>query len=163
MENMPNQHRVYAWMAIYPEFKARYKEARKQRADYHADKVVDIAERAEMSHKDSIPGLKLAADLHKWAAEKQDPESYGPPKDSGKGGGNSINITLHTGVLDSKSPSDIIVDMHGNFKGFDDGTQMAMDSSGSDSMGEAGSTIELSRDRFRTVESNISDNQEEQE
>ena len=67
--------------------------------------------------KDLIPGIKLAVDTHKWAAEKSDPERFAKPKEEGNNVG-SITINLQTGVLDKQAPADIVVDQFGNFQGF---------------------------------------------
>lgn len=123
--DMPTQTRFYAWLALYPELRIRYEQARKQRADCFHDKALEIA--LSMPNKDMVPGCKLAVDTLKWAAEKASPDYYGK-KEEKASGGTAINITLHTGVLDSQAPKDIIVDEFGNFKGFDDGTYREEDS-----------------------------------
>lgn len=107
----------YKWLAIFPEFHKRYTEARKQRADYHFHRAVELADGAVGMAKDFIPGLKVAVDTHKWAAEKSDPERFAKPKDEGGMVGN-ITINLQTGVLDKQAPKDIVVDQYGNFEGF---------------------------------------------
>lgn len=109
----------YAWLSIYPEFKKRYTEARKQRADYHFHRVVELADGGIGMDKEFVPGLKLAVDAHKWAAEKSDPERFAKPKEEGNNNG-SITINLQTGVLDRQAPKDILVDQFGNFQGFGD-------------------------------------------
>lgn len=114
--NIPNPV-FYRWLAIFPEFNKRYIEARKQRADYHLHRAVELADGAVGTPKDFIPGLKLAVDTHKWAAEKSDPERFAKPKDEAAGVG-SITINLQTGVLDRQAPQDIVVDQYGNFQGF---------------------------------------------
>lgn len=107
----------YAWLSIFPEFKKRYTEARKQRADYHFHRVIELADGGVGMDKEFIPGLKLAVDAHKWAAEKSDPERFAKPKEEGNTG-SSITINLQTGVLDRQAPKDILVDQFGNFQGF---------------------------------------------
>lgn len=150
MEGMPTPARIYAWFSVYPEFRVRMIDARKHRGDYHFDKVINIAEKAEGALKDQIPGLKLAADIHRWAAEKSNPEIYGAKTEVTQKGGSAINITLHTGVLDTSLPSDIIVDEFGNFKGFSDGRgQTDLEVAGQASTSEI---VELSRDRFKVIE-----------
>lgn len=109
----------YAWLSIFPEFKTRYHEARKQRSDYHFHKAVELSDGAIGMPKEFIPGVKLAVDTHKWAAEKSDPERFAKPKEEGNNIG-SITINLQTGVLDRQAPKDILVDQYGNFQGFGD-------------------------------------------
>lgn len=162
LEGMPEATRMYAWSAIYPEFKLRLAESKKQRADAHFDKVVDLADTALGAHKDAIPGIKLATDIHKWAAEKLNPDSYGKEKEAVQKGGTSVSITLHTGVLDSVAPTDIIVDEFGNFKGFNNGTtkvDLDRDQRGDDD----GGTITLNRDRFKTIRTVGSDSEDSEE
>lgn len=118
-ENQISLSLFYAWLSIFPEFKKRYTEARKQRADYHFHKVVELADGAIGMDKEFVPGLKLAVDAHKWAAEKSDPERFAKPKEEGNTNG-SITINLQTGVLDRQAPKDILVDQFGNFQGFGD-------------------------------------------
>ena len=80
-ENQISLSLFYAWLSIFPEFKKRYTEARKQRADYHFHRVVELADGGIGMDKEFIPGLKLAVDAHKWAAEKSDPERFAKPKE----------------------------------------------------------------------------------
>ena len=118
-ENQISLSLFYAWLSIFPEFKKRYTEARKQRADYHFHRVVELADGGIGMDKEFIPGLKLAVDAHKWAAEKSDPERFAKPKEEGNTS-SSITINLQTGVLDRQAPKDILVDQFGNFQGFGD-------------------------------------------
>jgi hypothetical protein len=115
--NMPTSTRFYAWLALYPELRVRYEQARKQRADSFHDQALEIA--LSMPNKDMVPGCKLAVDTLKWAAEKASPDYYGKKEEKASIG--SINVVLHTGVIDSVAPKDIIIDEFGNFKGFDTG------------------------------------------
>lgn len=134
----------YAWLSIYPEFKTRYLEARKHRADYHLYKAIDLADSAVGAHKDIIPGLKVAVDTHKWAAEKFDPERFAKPKEEGNNGMGNITINLTTGVLDKEAPKDIVVDQFGNFQGFSVAEVVEEDK-------EEVVTVELSKNRFEIL------------
>lgn len=111
-----SQSLFYAWLSVYPEFKTRYLEARKHRADYHFHRALEIADGAMGAPKELIPGIKLAVDTHKWAAEKSDPERFAKPKEEASGP-SSIVINLNTGVH-HPAPDDIVVDQYGTFKGF---------------------------------------------
>ena len=146
---------LYAWLAVFPEFKERYLEARKQRADYHMDRAIDLSEAAIGMNKNEIPGLKLAVETHKWAAEKSDPMRFAKPKEESDNGGGAITINLVTGVMDKPAPTNIVVDQFGNFKGFNDGEGSTGDSGareGGESFERGAETIELSRDRWRVEE-----------
>jgi hypothetical protein len=118
-KEMPSISRFYHWLALQPGLRIRYEQARKQRADAFHDRALELA--LSMPSKDEVPGVKLAVDTLKWAAEKASPDYYG--KQEKVAGGTSINVTLHTGVLDTQSPPDIVIDEYGNFKGFDNGTE----------------------------------------
>lgn len=122
LKQLLQEHKIstalfYKWISLYPEFSTRYSEARKCRADYHFHKAIDLADNAIGTPKDFIPGLKLAVDTHKWAAEKSDPERFNKSKDVQAGTGN-ITINLNTGVLNREAPTDIVVDSYGTFQGF---------------------------------------------
>lgn len=125
-ENQISLSLFYAWLSIFPEFKKRYTEARKQRADYHFNKVVELADGGIGMDKEFIPGLKLAVEAHKWAAEKSDPERFAKPKEESNTNG-GITINLQTGVLDRQAPKDIVVDQFGNFQGFGDSVVQVQD------------------------------------
>lgn len=145
---------LYAWLSVFPEFKGRYLEARKQRADFHMDRALDLSESAIGAHKNDIPGLKLAVETHKWAAEKSDPMRFAKPKEESDNVG-AITINLVTGVMDKPAPTNIVVDQFGNFKGFNNGSEEGTGDSGVWEGGESSErteTIELSRDRWRVEE-----------
>lgn len=145
MDNMPSAARIYSWESIYPEFKLRIQAARKQRAETFADKALEIALTPNLS-KDQVPAAKLAVDTLKWRAEKADPDNYGTKKVDEGPKGTNISITLHTGVLDSPLPKDIIVDAFGNFKGFDGDEIVDSFISETDNV-----VVELNTDRFMEI------------
>lgn len=142
--NMPSTTRFYAWLALYPELRIRYEQARKQRAMSFHDRALDIA--LSLPDKDMVPACKLAIDTLKWAAEKADPDSFAKPKESGDTGRGGVTIHLHTGVLDREAPKDIVVDKFGNFQGFG-GVQIEDDGKPEDVV-----VVELSKDRFKEYE-----------
>lgn len=139
-QGMPSATRFYIWLSLHPELRIKYEQARKQRADRFHDKALEIA--LAMPSKDMVPGAKLAIDTLKWAAEKANPDYYGKKETEGPKG-TSINITLHTGVLDAQAPQDIVVDEFGNFKGFADSLEKEEVSD----IVEV-ETVELSKDRW---------------
>lgn len=144
----------YNWLSIFPEFKMRYMEARKQRADHHFHRAIDLAEGAVGAPKDVIPSIKLAVDTHKWAAEKSDPERFAKPKEEGNMVG-SITINLQTGVLDKEAPKDIVVDQYGNFQGF--GVSVVEQTLAEESV------VELSKNRWEIDERENSKSTESEE
>lgn len=72
---LPSLTVIHYWRRNNPTFDEEIKLARKDRAEYYADKVIEIAE--EVVDKDDVPVAKFKADQYKWAAEKGDPSSYG--------------------------------------------------------------------------------------
>jgi len=150
MDNMPSTARIYAWESVYPEFKLRVQQARKQRAETFADKALELA--LTPMGKDAVPAAKLAVDTLKWRAEKADPDNYGAKKVDDGPKGTNINITLHTGVLDSPLPKDIIVDAFGNFKGFDGDVVEDSFITESDDV-----IVELKTDRFQEIDNGEED------
>lgn len=148
-KDMPTINRIYGWLNIYPDFKRRYQMARRDRADHFHDEALSIA--LNVGHKDDVPAAKLAVDTLKWAAEKANPENYGQKTEVKQTSAQSVTITLHTGVLDTKMPEDIIVDEFGNFKGFGDGAQVGMDQE-SGRVGDDDRVVELARDRWEIRE-----------
>lgn len=144
MEGMPSITRIRAWIAIFPEFKARIQVARKERAETFADMALDLA--MSITNKDDVPAAKTAIDTLKWRAERADPDQYGARKESNGPSTTAINITLHTGVLDAQAPKDIVVDEFGNFKGFDGDPMLE------EVLTESKIEVELNRERFQETE-----------
>jgi hypothetical protein len=73
--SLPSLTVVHYWRRTNATFDEEIKLARKDRAEYYADKVIEIAE--QVVDKDDVPVAKFRADQYKWAAEKGDPSSYG--------------------------------------------------------------------------------------
>lgn len=72
---LPSLTVIHYWRRTNATFDEEIKLARKDRAEYYADKVIEIAE--QVVDKDDVPVAKFKADQYKWAAEKGDPSSYG--------------------------------------------------------------------------------------
>jgi hypothetical protein len=73
--SLPSLTVVHYWRRNNATFDEEIKLARKDRAEYYHDRVLDLAN-SEMD-KDDVPVAKFKADAYKWAAEKGDPASYG--------------------------------------------------------------------------------------
>jgi len=65
---------IYGWRSLHPDFKEKMQEARRDRAEYHRDCAVEIAEGTECKEEVNVNRLKI--DTHKWAAAKDDPARY---------------------------------------------------------------------------------------
>lgn len=85
---------LYQWRAKHPDFKHKLDEAKKDRADYYHDKVLEIAEKDQIA-KEDVPGQKLRTDLYRWAAEKANPE-YSNKGVQGPSG--PMKIIIDTGI-----------------------------------------------------------------
>jgi transposase-like protein len=85
---------IYRWRNKHPDFEEHLKAARRDRADYYHDQVMEVAQR-DIIERDEVSALKLRTDLYKWGAEKANPQEYGAQ-------------TKITG--DVESPLQIIVD-----------------------------------------------------
>lgn len=72
---LPSLTVIHYWRRSNPTFDDEIKLARKDRAEYFHDKVLQIA--GEVVDKDDVAVAKFKADQYKWAAEKGDPSSYG--------------------------------------------------------------------------------------
>jgi hypothetical protein len=75
-EGLPPAHIIHKWLRLHPEFKAGMKQAKEARAEFFADKVIEIANQGTVHHKD-VPFEKLKADIYKWGASVGDAEQYG--------------------------------------------------------------------------------------
>lgn len=70
-------HIISHWQRTDRMFAEEMKLARKERGEAYHDKAMDLANAATSAHKDSVPGLALAAKIYQWGAERAKPESYG--------------------------------------------------------------------------------------
>jgi len=65
---------IYTWRDRHPDFKERMKAAKQDRAEFHRDRALEIAEETESKEEAHVNRLKV--DTHKWAASKDDPARY---------------------------------------------------------------------------------------
>lgn len=101
MEGIPPVHIIYRWLREYPEFRAQMEIAKKDRAQFRADKVMAIADQ-EIIHEDQVPGQRLRKDILQWGAEMDDRASFGKQTKVLNDAGPAVFI-IHTGVPDPKS------------------------------------------------------------
>ena len=149
-QGMPSAGVIAVWLKHNPVFKANIEMAREYAAETYHDKVLDIADLAMNADKSEVPGLKLAADSYKWAAEKGS-ERFAKRKEEGNNGSASITINLRTGVHEARISEDLIVDEYGNFKGFKNGSSESWGSEESLATERRIEDIELGTDRFTIV------------
>lgn len=97
--SLPSLTVVHYWRRNNASFDEEIKLARKDRAEYYHDKVLDIAD--EVVDKDDVPVARFKADSYKWAAEKGDPASYGN-KIEHTGSNVAPTIVVMTGIARGK-------------------------------------------------------------
>ena len=71
---LPPMSVVYRWKELHPDFVARLKAARIDRAEYYRDMAVLTAEDTETKDEATVNRLKV--DTYKWAAAKDDPAKF---------------------------------------------------------------------------------------
>lgn len=97
MPEMPPERILRKWKEVNPDFKALYVAAKKDRAEYRSDKVMEIAEQGPIAETD-VPGERLRKDVLQWGAEMDDREAFGKQvKQLGDGSKAHIFI-INTGV-----------------------------------------------------------------
>lgn len=74
--DMPSRPTFYKWVADNEEFLNRYREAVKQRAEYHFDEMLDIADEVGAEAAE-IAKAKLQIDTRKWILSRMDATKYG--------------------------------------------------------------------------------------
>jgi hypothetical protein len=72
---MPATTTLWRWLRDHPSFRDRVTATRKIRAMQHEEQALAVAD-PHLS-KDEVPAARLAHDAHRWAAEVNDPETYG--------------------------------------------------------------------------------------
>lgn len=93
--DLPSLTVLHYWRRTNASFDEEIKLARKERAEYYHDKVLEIAE--EVIDRDEVSVAKFKADQYKWAAEKGDPSSYGN-KIEHSGSNTAPSIVIVTGI-----------------------------------------------------------------
>lgn len=76
MEGMPSAHTIMRW-CDRPEFAQKYARARTLTADWHFNRVLEVAEDDTI---EDVQRARLRVDAHKWYAEKLSPRQYGQQK-----------------------------------------------------------------------------------
>lgn len=75
-DGMPPMKTIYRWLEANEEFRHQYARARDKQADYFAEEIIEIADRAE-AESAAVSKAKLQIDARKWAASKIAPKKYG--------------------------------------------------------------------------------------
>ena len=75
-KDMPSRSIVYDWLAEKKEFSDRYHEADLQRADFHADELIDIAD-SVLPDAAEVAKARLQIDTRKWQVARMNATKYG--------------------------------------------------------------------------------------
>jgi hypothetical protein len=94
-ESFPDLHVISYWRKINATFDEEIKLARKQRAEYYHDKVIELANTVD--DDSNVAVAKFKAEQYRWAAEKGDPGSYGN-KIEHTGSNTATSIVVYTGI-----------------------------------------------------------------
>lgn len=106
-KGMPPYSLLLRWYHRYQEFRDMVDTARKFRAEYLYDRVMDNVGRLESGDlsKTQVEAITSASNFLKWGTEVSDPVNYGNKKDVNQGG---VTIIVNTGVDRTQDASDII-------------------------------------------------------
>lgn len=97
MEGIPPLHVVFRWLREYPEFKAQMSEAKKMRAEFRADRVMEIADQGAIAESD-VPGERLRKDILQWGAEMDNRTEFGKQTKVVGDASQPIVFQINTGV-----------------------------------------------------------------
>ena len=75
-KDMPSRSIVYDWLADNEDFSDRYREADLQRADFHADEMIEIADSVEAESAE-VAKARLQIDTRKWQVARMNATKYG--------------------------------------------------------------------------------------
>ena len=75
-DDFPSAETIRVWLIDDGEFSVQYARAREEQADYYADEIIDIADRAKDANL-----ARLQIDARKWKASKMQPKKYGDKLD----------------------------------------------------------------------------------
>lgn len=92
---MPSRMSIWNWMDADPEFKALVEKARKVKADVHADKFEEVAEK--VTNKNDRPS-RVKADIHKHLMAMGDRERFAPTPKMVAQVDASVSIVFNTGI-----------------------------------------------------------------
>lgn len=98
MSGMPALYLMYNWRRTHPDFRKKLQLARKDRASYFEDKLIEVVTEAAGASKDDVAALKLQMDGYNKLAEKGDPETYTPKPQNLLAANAPAMIVINTGI-----------------------------------------------------------------
>lgn len=72
----PTMNMFWRWLDEYPAFREKYERARIMQADFHADTMMDMAEKV-LANPRNASAYRVAADILQWQASMRNPKLYG--------------------------------------------------------------------------------------
>ena len=75
-KDMPDKATVYRWIDTNEKFCDKYREATNQRAEFHFDEMLDIADAVE-EETAAVSKAKVQIDTRKWILSRMNPTKYG--------------------------------------------------------------------------------------
>lgn len=152
--DFPDLAVIHYWRRNNATFDEEIKLARKERAEYYHDRVLELADNT-IPERDEIALAKFRADQYKWAAEKGDPGSYGN-KIEHTGSNTAPTMVIVTGIRrnvdgEEKTQRDVLPEEVSDIGGEQDG--------GADEGGVSGTLPDYSTAEYReginTIEEEI--------
>lgn len=102
--DMPDRSNVYVWLRKYDDFQDKYREATGQRADYHFDEMLSIADDV-MPETAEVARAKLRIDTRKWVLSRMNPKKYGDKADGSEADDDTAQpIEVIVNVRDARKP-----------------------------------------------------------
>ena len=103
-KDMPSRPTFYKWLADHDQFLNKYNAATEQRADFHFDEMLDIADSVEPETAE-VSKAKLQIDTRKWIVARMRPRKYGdnPQEEDGESD-NAQPVQVTVNVRDARKP-----------------------------------------------------------
>lgn len=101
-ERLPSMNVIMRWRSKSEEFERKLQEAFKLRAEFHRDRILEIADQSPEDLLD-LKDQQKKIDAHKWLASKDDPHRFGQSKEKSDAGV-ATTIVIDTGIRDESKP-----------------------------------------------------------
>lgn len=93
-EGKPARSTVYRWLRDQETFRNNYARAKQESADFHAEKILEVATSTELHPNDK----RVQIDAMKWVASKLKPKTYGDKLELGGDSNSPLTVQVLTGV-----------------------------------------------------------------
>lgn len=103
-KDMPSKTSIYKWLNEHSVFTDMYREAISQRADYHFDEMLDIADDV-IAESAEVAKAKLQIDTRKWILSRMNPRKYGDNIQEDYGNNDNVQpVQVTVNVRDARKP-----------------------------------------------------------